>query len=282
MKPIAESTDSQRAVFAMGVHKMTTQKDRPDPVAVLYNRAIVDLKDIYNCGKQEQLTGAESPEERGPKAEECWALFDRLMETYRESFIRFDESRKLYRKARQQPQVAELISRTRARQLRYPYIDDVKTYLDKSLNLYLHLLRGLVLAEGTRTIEAYYDKVDECRTLWKKFGFTSEENEAIPGLIDSLGTELALIEANRKPTFTEVQQAPPKEQQATAAAVDAKSAGPKRARWTQLEKDVHKLNEMRKPTKVILNALRPQYPDLTWEIVRSICNKNSKGRKRRQ
>jgi len=189
---------------------MTTQKDRPDPVAVLYNRAIVDLKDIYNCGKHEQLTGAKSPEECGPKAEECWALFDRLMETYRESFIRFDESRKLYRKARQQPQVAELISRTRARQLRYPYIDDVKTYLDKSLNLYLYLLRGLVLAEGTRTIEAYYDKVDECRTLWKKFGFTSEENEAIPGLIDSLGTELALIEANRKPTFTEVQQAPPK------------------------------------------------------------------------
>ncbi|MEY2612039.1 MAG: hypothetical protein RL069_851, partial [Planctomycetota bacterium] len=190
--------------------------------------------------------------------------------------------RKLYRKARQRPQVAELISRTRARQLRYPYIDDVKTYLDKALNLYLYLLRGLVLAEGTRTIEAYYDKVDECRTLWKKFGFTSEENEAIPGLIDSLRTELALIEANRKTTITEVQQAPPKEQQATAAAIDAKSAGPKRARWTQLEKDVHKLNEMRKPTKVILNALLPQYPDLTWEIVRSICNKNSKGRKRRQ
>jgi hypothetical protein len=53
----------------MGVHKMTTQKDRPDPVAVLYNRAIVDLKDIYNCGKHEQLTGAKSPEECGPKAD---------------------------------------------------------------------------------------------------------------------------------------------------------------------------------------------------------------------
>jgi hypothetical protein len=261
----------------MGVHKMTTQKDGLDPIASLYNRAIVDLKDIYNCGKHEQLPGADSTNEPGPKAEECWALFDRLMETYRESFIRFDESRKLYRHARQQPQVAELVSRTRARQLRYPYIDDVKTYLDKSQKLYLYLLRGLAPVEGTRTIETYYAKVDECGTLWKKFGFTSEENEAIPGLIENLRTEFALIEANRKPRFTAVEQAPPKEQQATPAAVDPKLAGPKRARWTQLEKDVHKLNEMRKPTKVILNALRPQYPDLTWEMVRSICNRNSKG-----
>ncbi|MCE2801756.1 MAG: hypothetical protein LW724_19680 [Planctomycetaceae bacterium] len=241
---------------------MTTQKEGIDPVAGLYNRAIVDLMDIYNCDKHEPLPGTQSPDDRGPKAEECWALFDRLMETYRASFIRFDESRKLYRHARQQPQVAELISRTRARQLRYPYID---------------LLRGLVPVEGTRTIEAYYDKVDECGAMWKKFGFTSEENEAIPGLIENLQTEFALIEANRKHTFTAVEQAPPKEQQATPAAVDPKSAGPKRARWTQLEKDVHKLNEMRKPTKVILNALRPQYPDLTWEMVRSICNRNSKG-----
>jgi hypothetical protein len=261
----------------MGVPKMTTQKEGLDPIAGLYSRAIVDLKDIYNCGKHEPLPGTQSPDDRGPKAEVCWALFDRLMETYRESFIRFDESRKFYRKARQQPQVAELISRTRARQLRYPYIDDVKTYLDKSQKLYLYLLRGLAPVEGTRTIETYYAKVDECGTLWKKFGFTSEENEAIPGLIENLRTEFALIEANRKPTFTAVQQTPPKEQQATLAAVDPKLAGPKRARWTQLEKDVHKLNEMRKPTKVILNALRPQYPDLTWEMVRSICNRNSKG-----
>lgn len=75
-------------------------------------------------------------------------------------------------------------------------------------------------------------------------------------------------------------QDPPKEQQATTAAVEPKSAGLKRARWTQLEKDVQKLKVTRKPTKEILNALRPQYPDLTWEIVRSICNKRSK-RKRR-
>jgi hypothetical protein len=58
----------------MGVHKMTTQKEELDPIAGLYNRAIVDLKDIYNSGKQEPLPGAESPDERGPKAEECWAL----------------------------------------------------------------------------------------------------------------------------------------------------------------------------------------------------------------
>jgi hypothetical protein len=261
----------------MGVHKMTTPKDGIDPIAGLYTRAIVDLKSIYNCDKQEQLPGAGFADERGPKAEECWALFDRLMETYRASFIRFDESRKLYRHTRHQPQVAELISRTRARQLRYPYIDDVKTYLDKSQKLFMYLLRGLAPVQGTRTIQAYYDKVDECGAMWKKFGFTSEENEAIPGLIANLETEFALIEANRKPTFIAVQQDPPKEQQATTAAVEPKSEGNKRARWTQLEKDVHKLKEMRKPTKGILNALRPQDPDLTWEIVRSICNKNSKG-----
>ena len=256
---------------------MTTPKDGIDPIAGLYTRAIVDLKSIYNCDKQEQLPGAGFADERGPNAEECWAIFDRLMETYRASFIRFDESRKLYRHTRHQPQVAELISRTRARQLRYPYIDDVKTYLDKSQTLFMYLLRGLAPSEGTRTIQAYDDKVDECGAMWKKFGFTSEENEAIPGLVDCLGNEFALIEANRKPTFIAVQQDPPKEQQATTAAVEPKPEGNKRARWTQLEKDVHKLKEMRKPTKGILNALRPQYPDLTWEIVRSICNKNSKG-----
>jgi hypothetical protein len=75
-------------------------------------------------------------------------------------------------------------------------------------------------------------------------------------------------------------QDPPKEQQLVTAAVEPKSAGLKRARWTQLEKDVQRLNVTRKPTKEILNALRPQYPDLTWEIVRSICNKRSKRRKR--
>jgi hypothetical protein len=75
-------------------------------------------------------------------------------------------------------------------------------------------------------------------------------------------------------------QDPPKEQQVKTAAVEPKSAGLKRARWTQLEKDVQRLNVTRKPTKEILNALRPQYPDLTWEIVRSICNKRTKRRKR--
>ena len=63
--------------------------------------------------------------------------------------------------------------------------------------------------------------------------------------------------------------------------VEPKSTDLKRARWTQLEKDVQRLKVTRKPTKEILNALRPQYPDLTWEIVRSICNKRSKRRRKR-
>ena len=75
-------------------------------------------------------------------------------------------------------------------------------------------------------------------------------------------------------------QDPPKEQPLVTAAVEPKSAGLKRARWTQLEKDVQRLNVTRKPTKEILNTLRPQYPDLTWEIVRSICNKRSKRRRK--
>jgi hypothetical protein len=76
-------------------------------------------------------------------------------------------------------------------------------------------------------------------------------------------------------------QDPPKEQPLVTAAVEPKSVGLKRARWTQLEKDVQRLNVTRKPTKEILNTLRPQYPDLTWEIVRSICNKRSKRRRKR-
>lgn len=80
--------------------------------------------------------------------------------------------------------------------------------------------------------------------------------QAIPLLIEDLRTELACISVDR--------------------------LGHKKARWTQLEKDVRKLNETRMRTKEILNALKSQYPNLTWEMVRAICNKKSKRVKRRK
>jgi len=73
---------------------------------------------------------------------------------------------------------------------------------------------------------------------------------------------------------------PSEEPREPTAAVEISSVGHKKARWTQLEKDVRKLNETRMRTKEILNALKPQYPNLTWEMVRAICNKKSKRVKR--
>ncbi|MFM8399011.1 MAG: hypothetical protein ACKOAH_14360, partial [Pirellula sp.] len=113
-------------------------------------------------------------------------------------------------------------------------------------------LKGLTSggSEG-RTVENYLAKVDESQEITSKYGFTLEEIEAIGALVENLRAELALISVSRK-----------------------------KARWTQLEKDVQKLNDKRKSTRQILNALRPQYPSLTWEIVRSMCNKNPKRAKR--
>ena len=98
--------------------------------------------------------------------------------------------------------------------------------------------------------------------------------DPVTGLSNREIVDLRAIDSSDK-------QDPPKEQQLVTAAVEPKSTDLKRARWTQLEKDVQRLNVTRKPTKEILNALIPQYPDLTWEIVRSICNKRSKRKRKR-
>jgi len=63
---------------------------------------------------------------------------------------------------------------------------------------------------------------------------------------------------------------------------DTNSPGRKRPRWTQQEKDIRKLKDARMHTKAILDALRPKYPDLTWEVVRSICNRNSTSNRKRR
>ena len=179
---------------------MTTENTGSDPVAVLYHRAIGDLWLVQDRHKHDRLTDPCFPDERGPKAKECWATFDRLIETYRWLLGHFDESAKLDRDIRQQPQVGELIFRTRATQRRQPFIEDAKAYLDKSRKLYRYLLEGLAPCKGKRTIKAYLDKVDDCRALWMKYGFEIEEINDIPGLIDDLRTEFDLICVDRKTT----------------------------------------------------------------------------------
>ena len=131
---------------------MTTENTGSDPVAVLYRRAMEDLGNIRDLERFDRLTDPCFPAERGPKAKECWAIFDSLIETYRWALGRFDESVKLDRDIRQQPQVGELIFRTRATQRRQPFIEDAKAYLDKSRKLYRYLLEGLAPCKGKLTL----------------------------------------------------------------------------------------------------------------------------------
>lgn len=238
---------------------MTMQNDGTDPVAVLYGRAMGDLPTIQDLHRFDRLTSVAFINERSPKAEEFWNSFDRLLSTYRLAFDHFDGSARLYSEIMQQPEVEELIVRTKAEQHRPLYIEDAKIYIEKGRTLLLNLLQKLEPFEGRQTSEAIQVSVDHYREIWSKYGFTFEEIQAIPGLIEKLRTEFGLISVDRKPTHAVVQ---------------------KKARWTQLEKDVQKLRDKGKPTRVILHALRPQYPTLTWEMVRSMCNRNSKRAKR--
>ena len=162
------------------------------------------------------------------------------------------------RDIRQQPQVGELIFRTRATQRRQPFIEDAKAYLDKSRKLYRYLLEGLAPVKGKRTIKAYLDKVDDCRALWMKYGFDIEEIEAIPGLIDNLRTEWALISVDRKPNFTATQQDQPKEQQAKVAepTKPSKKTGRPKAEWTQEDKKIIELGRQGMKPQEIASKLR--------------------------
>lgn len=223
-----------------------------DGIAVLYERAISDLLVIQDLNRLIRLGKPADSAEDGPKGEKLWALFDDFMDVYQKVSKRFDQSFELDREIRRQPQVTELILQTIETQSRRPYVEDTKIYLEKARNLCLHMLKGLtpVGSEG-RTVESYLAKVDESQEITSKYGFTMAEIEAIGVLVENLRAELALI-----------------------------SAGRKKARWTQLEKDVQKLRDQGKPTKLILHALRPQYPALTWEMVRSMSNRNPKRAKR--
>jgi len=216
----------------------TEQYAGVDPVKVLYDRALQDLNNIKDLERFDRLPDPGFPDERGPNAKECWAIFDSLIETYQWALSRFDESVKLDRDIRQaQTQVGELIFRTRAIQRRRPFIEDAKAYLDKSRKLFRYLLEGLQPVAGKRTIKAYLDKVDDCRALWMKYGFDIEEIEAIPGLIDDLRTEFALICKDREPTYKANLPTPTQDDQPKVATPKepTKKAGRPKAEYTQDE-----------------------------------------------
>jgi len=234
---------------------MKRQNHGLDPIAVLYDRAICDLLHIQDLSRIDGLRIPGSLDQQGPEVDRWWVLLDNLNETYRRAFRRFDESVQLDREIRQQPQVAEVIAQARAKRGRQSTIEEAKTYLDKGRELFLVLMDGLSPVQGERTMKTLTAKIDDCREIWSKHGFSFEETQAIPLLIEDLRTELACISVDHRLV-------------------------PKKARWTQLEKDVRKLNETRMRTKEILNALKPQYPNMTWEMVRAICNKKSKRVKR--
>lgn len=257
---------------------MTTQNGGPDPVAFLYKRAIHDLFLVQNSDKQDRLFDPCFPAERGPKAKECWDLFDSLIETYRWFLNHLGNSLELHRDIRQQTQVAKLIFRTRAKQGRQPYIEDAKAYLEKSRKLYLYLLEGLAPVTGKRTIKAYLGKVEDCRELWFKYGFTFDEIQAIPALIEDLQNELALIEVDRNPTFTESQQNEPKEK---GKHKSRGRSGAKVKVWTELEKAVYELRSQGKTPVQIRDALKHEHSGITAKEVKRLCDAIEKRLKRK-
>lgn len=204
---------------------MKPNKTGIDPVAMLYGRFIGDLFTLIDVERDYCLILPAFPDESEPRAKDCWGLFDSMISNYRWALGHFDESVKVHRETTQQPDVADLIGRTRATQGRRPYIVDAKEYLDKSRNLLLQLLEALTSNIPRRkTVKAYYAKEDQCNAIFSRFGFTIEEIKRIPWLIDCLRTEFAIIDKDRKPTFTPT---PP-----TASNYPSKKAGRPLATWT--------------------------------------------------
>jgi hypothetical protein len=141
------------------------------------------------------------PAERGPKAKECWELFESYLETYRLDFERLNESLKLHREILQQRHVGKLVFRTRAKQGKQPYIIDAKAFVQKARLLYWRWIAELTPVEGKRTVKAFLAKVDHCEALWVEYGFTYEEIEGLKALLDNLQNEWALIDVDREPSY---------------------------------------------------------------------------------
>jgi anti-sigma28 factor (negative regulator of flagellin synthesis) len=98
-----------------------------------------------------------------------------------------------------------------------------------------------------------------------KYGFDIEEIEAIPGLIDDLRTEFALICVDRKPTYSATQQDRPKEQQTKVAepTKPSKKTGRPKADWTQEDKKIIELSRQGMKPQEIASKLR--LPNLVTE-----------------
>ena len=240
-----------------------------DPVAMLYGRFIGDLFTLLDVERDCRLILPAIAEGQEYTAKDCWGLFDSMISNYRWALGHFDESVKIHREATQQPDVAELIGRTRATQRRRPYIDDAKNYLDRSRNLFLRLLEELTSnIPKKKTVKAYYVKEDQCKAIFTRFGFTFEEIKAIPGLVEDLRNEFALIAVDRKPTFTAIPQDKRKEDK------KPKSQGRRGARvkaWSELGSAVWDLKTQGNTPLEIRDKLKPKHPTLTTtEVARTI------------
>ncbi len=131
---------------------------------------------------------------------------------------------------------------------------------------------------GKRTIKAYLRKVDDCRELWFKYGFTFDEIQAMPALIENLRTEFAFIEVDREPTFTESQQNEPKEPQAKVdePTKPREKPGRKHAEWTKEDLKIYELSQKGMKPQAIADKLGMQHSHVT-EKVRSIRQRINRG-----
>lgn len=260
---------------------MTTENTGSDPVAVLYHRFTQDIFTLRASLRCDRMILPAFPAERGPKAKECWELFESYLESYRLSFERLNESARLHRELLQQTQVKKLVFRTRAKQGRQPFIEDAIHYVHKAKMLYLRWIEKLTPVEGKRTVKAFLAKVDHCQALWVEYGFTYEEIERLPALLDNLQNEWALIDVDREPNYSANPPPPTREQ--TKVAEPKKptdKAGRKPKPWEPLEIEVDKCKSQGMTPCEIRDALQGKFPGLTrQQVARIIDNlRKRKGR----
>jgi len=230
---------------------MTSQNTGPDPVAVLYDRITQDIFTLQASLRCDRMILPSFPDERGPNAKECWALFESYLKTYRLAFERLNESARLHRELLQGQELNKLVFRTRAKQGKQPYIIDAKAYIDKAKLLYLRWIEELTPVEGKRTVKAFLAKVRHCQALWVEYGFTFEQIEELKTLLDKLQTEKALIEVDREPTYKANLPTPTQnDQPKVAIQIEPKGkAGRPKAEYTQDELKILRL---------ITDGMKPQ------------------------
>jgi hypothetical protein len=221
------------------------------------------------------------PDELGPNAKECWALFESYLATYRWAFYHFNESLKLHRELTLQPQVAKLIFRTRAKQGRQPSITDAKACVEKARLLFMRWLEELTPVDGRRTVKAYLAKVDRCQALWLEYGFSSDEIERLPALLDSLKNELALIEFDREPSFKANLPTPTQDDQAKVDIPKElpKKTGRPKAEYTQDELKILRLVNDRMKPQAIAEKLGLSHRETTKKIA-ALRRRHERDRKR--